>query len=215
MRDATSGFVSRMREMRQICPRRNSARRCGVPKGGAITIVAAILSLSAGAVATAQQPWTRTPRDSAARDTNRVSIDSLAARLERTEQALELLRQEMATEASSNVRTRSRLQTDLWARVLMNGFMSRGQLNNTDVPTYATNTPVPIANLARRAVGLSLRQTRIGFSLFVDSVAGGAFEGDFDADFFGGGEAGPTNEYKFPEPRLRMAMIIMHWPRTG
>ena len=204
MRDATSGFVSRTR---------------GTPSGHVqfwrtVVRVATALSVTAAAAANAQQPWTRTPRDSAARDTNRVNIDSLAARLERTEQALELLRQEMATEASSNVRTRSRLQTDLWARVLMNGFMSRGQLNNTDVPTYATNTPVPNANLARRAVGLSLRQTRIGFSLFVDSVAGGAFEGDFDADFFGGGEAGPTNEYKFPEPRLRMAKFIMHWPRT-
>jgi hypothetical protein len=143
-----------------------------------------------------------------------VNVDSLAARLERTEAALELLRQEVATEASSNVRTRSRLQTDLWARVLMNGFMSRGQLNSADVPTYATNEPLPNAQVARRAVGLSLRQTRIGFSLFVDSVAGGSFDGDFDADFFAGGQAGATEEYSFPEPRLRTAKFTMHWPRT-
>jgi hypothetical protein len=204
MRDVSSAFVSRTRGTRAEHLRRRSA----------IVTVAAVLSLSVTAPAAAQQPWARAPRDSAARDTNRVSIDSLVARLERTEQALELLKQELATEASSNVRTRSRLQTDLWARVLMNGFMSRGQLNNTDVPTYATNTPFPNGDLARSADGLSKRQTRNWFSLFVDSVAGGAFEGDFDADFFGGGEAGPTNEYKLPEPRLRTAKFIMHWPRT-
>lgn len=215
MLDVSSAFVSRAREM--------VAEHHGYWR--AVVRVAAVGWLAAAAPiarVNAQQPWTRLRPDSTARDTShvpadsarRVNVDSLAARLERAEAALELLRQEMATEASSNVRTRSRLQTDLWARVLMNGFMSRGQLNSADVPTYATNNPVPNAEVARRAVGFSLRQTRIGFSLFVDSVAGGSFDGDFDADFFAGGEAGPTEEYQFPEPRLRTAKFIMRWPRT-
>ena len=50
--------------------------------------------------------------------------------------------------------------------------------------------------------------------MFVDSVAGASFDGDFDVDFFAGGQAGPEQEYQFPEPRLRMAKFTLHWPRT-
>lgn len=160
-----------------------------------------------------------TTRDSTTRDstTTRLSADSLAARLERAEAALELLRRQLAIETSSGVRTRSRLQIELWARILVNGFVSSGPLNSADVPTFATNDPAPATGAKAtntQTLGLSLRQTRIGMSVFVDSVAGGTFDGDVDLDFFAGGAAAPTDAYLFPQPRLRTVRFTMRWPRT-
>jgi hypothetical protein len=158
-------------------------------------------------------------RDSAAHvsDTTRLSPDSLAARLERAEAAVELLRRQLATEASSVVRTRSRLQVELWAQILVNGFVSLGPLNSADVPTFATNDPAAPAGAnqpATRALGMSVRQSRVGMSVAVDSVLGGTFAGDVELDFFAGGAAGSTVQYLFPQPRLRTAKFTLRWPRT-
>ena len=65
---------------------------------------------------------------------------------------------QVAIEAASTVKTRSRLQLELSARVLVNGFLNRGALNSVDVPTYALE-PVEGARLSK-AVGSSLRQSR-------------------------------------------------------
>src|ERR1041385_563495 len=101
----------------------------------AVLVVCVALASRLGA-----QVWPVTS-DTAPRDTARTSTDSLVARLERAEAALELMRRQLATEAASGVRTRSRLQVELSARVLVNGYMSRGALNSSDVPTFATNDP--------------------------------------------------------------------------
>jgi hypothetical protein len=61
-------------------------------------------------------------RDSAVSDS--AARDSMAARLQRAEAAIELLRQQLAIEATTVVRTRSRLQIELSARVLTNAFMT-------------------------------------------------------------------------------------------
>src|SRR4051812_2402144 len=161
MRDVLSAFSSQTREAKAAY---DHCARAVVRVAMALWIGATMMPL---ATAAAQAPW-RTRPDSGGRDTTqivadsaarRVNVDSLAARLERTEAALELLKQQVATETGTSVRTRSRLQSDIWARVLMNGFMSRGQLNSADVPTYATNDVIPNGKLERRAVGFSLRQT--------------------------------------------------------
>lgn len=151
--------------------------------------------------------------DSSTRDSSitRLSPDSLAARLERAEAALELLRTQLATEASSAVRTRSRLQVELWARILLNGSASSDPLNSAEVPSYAFNEPsTPHA----RALGFSVRQSRVGMSVSVDSVLRGAFSADVDVDFFAGGASTATDRYLFPQPRLRTVRFILRWART-
>ena len=202
MRNAGSVFVARARATSSALHR--FWRSIGGVSVAIAAVCAGVLMPSARAGA----------QGSPTRDTSRVSIDSLAARLERTEAALELLRQQMATESGTSVRTRSRLQIDLWARLLMNGFLSRGPVNSADVPTLVTTEVGPGSTVTRRAVGFSLRQTRVGLSVFVDSVAGATFDGDFDVDFFAGGQSGPDEEYQFPEPRLRTAKFTLRWPRT-
>lgn len=169
-----------------------------------------VLGLLPSTRAGAQSP----PRpDSATRDTSvtRLSPDSLAARLERAEAALELLRTQLVTEASSGVRTRSRLQLELWARILLNGSANSGSLNSPEVPTFAFNEP---SSPQARALGFSLRQSRVGMSVSVDSVLRGTFEADVDVDFFAGGANSSTDRYLFPQPRLRTARFTLRWART-
>lgn len=169
-----------------------------------------VLGLALSTRASAQSP----PRpDSSTRDTvvTRLSPDSLAARLERAEAALELLRRQLATEASSGVRTRSRLQVELWARILLNGSANSGSLNSAEVPTFAFDEPsTPHA----RALGFSVRQSRLGMAVSVDSVLRGTFAADVDLDFFAGGASSATDRYLFPQPRLRTVRFTLRWPRT-
>ena len=174
-----------------------------------------VFALSVGCTrAVAQQR--PAPRDSAAAS-DVMSRDSLAARLARAEAAIELLRRQLAVEATTVVRTRSRLQLELSARVLTNGFLTTQRVNNIDVPQVALPAPTQTAvagTPGTRALGASVRQTRIGAALSVDSVLGGIFEGDAELDFFGGISSGPGDRRLFPEPRLRTARARLRWSRT-
>jgi hypothetical protein len=182
-----------------------------------LALVLLVLGLAPSARVSAQTPPPRP--DSAARDSTaaRLSADSLAARLGRAEAAVELLRRQLAIEASSAVRTRSRLQVELWAQILLNGFASLGPLNSAEVPTFATDeSPAPAGakQPAAQALGLSVRQSRVGMSVSVDSVLHGTFTAEVELDFFAGGAGGATATYLFPQPRLRTARFILRWPRT-
>src|SRR5207253_941268 len=111
----------------------------------AVVLVSAVLAPRLGAqmVPTRSDTLWRdtTKRFSASATAKKLNVDSLAARLERTEAALEVLREQMATEAAS-------------------------------------------------------------------------YDGDFELDFFAGGEAAATEAYLFPEPRLRVAKFALRWPKT-
>ncbi len=162
-------------------------------------------------------------RDSAAVHDS-LQRDSLAARLARAEAAIALLRRQLAIEASSAVRTRSRIQLELSARIVTNAFHTSQRVNNVDVPQFALPSPTtlpsvpPVGRVAQpgtQALGLSLRQSRIGAAITVDSVLGGTFEGDLDIDFFGGVTNGAGDRRLFPEPRLRTAQARWHRGRTA
>jgi hypothetical protein len=163
--------------------------------------------------AEAQQDSVR--RDSVRADT---AADSLRARLARAEAAIALLRQQLAVESGTTVRTRSRVQLEVFARVLTNGFLSTSRVNTVDVPQFALSDPTtpPAANNTpgKRALGLSVRQTRFGAAVQVDSVLGGVFDGDVDFDLFGGVSTGPGDRRLFPELRLRTARARVRWART-
>lgn len=184
----------------------------------AVSTVALLSTIAGGAALSAQQR--AASADSAAADSS--GRDSIAARLRRAEAAIELLRQQLAVEASTVVRMRSRLQIELSARVLTNAFLTTNRVNNVDVPQFglpATAVPptlpggAPPGSPGTRALGLSVRQTRLGAALSVDSVMGGMFEGDVELDFFGGVSTGPGDRRLFPEPRLRTARARLRWDR--
>ena len=188
--------------------------RGGVGNGGRLRIAAVLLCLALAAPGLL--PAQARPDSIPARaDTAR---DSLAARLERAEAAIALLRQQLAIEAGTSVRTRSRVQVELSARILSNGFSTAGRVNNVDVPQFALSEAVAQTNFGTpgtRVLGMSVRQTRIGAAISVDSVFGGRFEGDVDLDFFGGATTAPGDRRLYPEPRLRTARAHLMWDRTS
>ena len=115
-------------------------------------------------------------RDSARRDSAAVAADSMAARLARAEAAIALLQQQLAIEAATAVRTRSRLQLELSGRVLTNSYFTQGRANSAELPLLVREAVTP-SNPAQgqpgtRAFGISLRQTFIGAALSIDSVLG-------------------------------------------
>lgn len=182
-----------------------------------VTLSLFLLSAGAGNARAQQRPASA---DSAGADS--ASRDSITARLKRAEAAIELLRQQLAVEATTVVRTRSRLQIELSARVLTNAFLTTNRVNTVDVPQFglpAAATPPTLPGApppgapGTRALGLSLRQTRVGAALSVESVLGGVFEGDLELDFFGGVSTGPGDRRLFPEPRLRTARARLRWDR--
>ncbi len=155
-----------------------------------------------------------TPRDSVP-VADSLSADSLRARLARAEAAIDLLREQLAGESESTVHTRSRVRVDVFARVLTNAFLTQGRANVIDVPiSVLAPAAAPARAATDGALGLSVRQTRLGAMTSVQDVLGGVFTGDVDLDFFGGVSNGPGDRRLFPEPRLRTARARVIWPRA-
>lgn len=173
--------------------------------------IACAASLSAQTTPPRQLP------DSVKRDSAAIANDSVAARLRKLEEDLALLRRQVSDETRSTARTRSRIGLTFFARVQLNTFANTRRVNNVDVPqlllaplstTSAQGTP------GTRTLGMSLRQSRVGAAVGVDSVFGARFEGDIDLDFFGGASTGPGDRRLFPELRLRTARAQLHWKKT-
>ncbi len=137
-------------------------------------------------------------------------LDSLALRLEDAEAALEALRQGLAAEVESGVRTRSRVALELSGRVLMNVFANTKMTNNADVPMYRKQVP---AGTRKGGLGMSIRQTSLGAALTAQDVLGGTFTGDLDVDFFGGQVPSPGGR-TFPLMRIRTARATIAWEHS-
>jgi hypothetical protein len=150
-----------------------------------------------------------TPGDrAAAQDSTKASKDSVAERLERAEEAIKLLQQQLAAQAQSGVQTQSRLALEVSGRVLVTGFSNSRRVNNVDVPLFVrpdTNNGLP-----QGGAGMAIRQTTLGLAVTGAKVLGGSFRGDLDVDFFGGQQPSSGGR-TFPLLRLRTARAIVTW----
>lgn len=180
----------------------------------AIAVVALLLGVTMLTRAANAQT---SPRDTTKRDSSSAAGDSLSARLAKLEAELELLRRQLGDESRRGTHTRSRIGVVFFARIQTNFFANSNRTNSVDVPQVVLAPAVP-ANPngvpGTRTLGLSLRQSRVGAAVSVDSVLGARFEGDVDLDFFGGVSNGPGDRRLFPEPRLRTARAQLHWANT-
>lgn len=154
-----------------------------------------------------------------------VPPDSVLARLERAEEQIALLRQQLATQAQTQVQSKSRVQLEFWGRILANAWRNSDGANNLDVPTFAASTPLfvcpggvlppPPPCSTRPAphatAGASLRQTTLGIDAVGMRALGAELSAGISADFFGGVQGGSGNRRLFPEPRLRIARLAMKW----
>jgi hypothetical protein len=145
-----------------------------------------------------------------AQDTTAMSADSLEERLRRAEEAIELLRRQLAAQAESEVRTASRVQFEIFGRVLLNTFHNSGRANLTDDPQFVlADVPTP---LEPGSFGVAIRQTLAGGAVSVRDVLGGTLMGDLTIDLFGAAQSNPSRS--FPQLRLRTARAILAWDKA-
>ncbi|MFI5311106.1 MAG: hypothetical protein ACHQQ3_07740 [Gemmatimonadales bacterium] len=144
----------------------------------------------------------------AAQDTTKAAKDSIAERLERAEEAIRLLQQQLAAQAQGGVQTRSRLSLEFSGRVLVTGFSNSRRVNNVDVPLFAR--PDTANGLPQGGAGMAIRQTTLGLAVTAPRILGGSFRGDVDVDFFGGQQPSSGGR-TFPLLRLRTARGILTW----
>lgn len=144
----------------------------------------------------------------AAQDTSRTSPDSIAARLARAEEMIEFMRQQMADQSETAIRTRSRLGLELTGRVLVNAFSNTRRVNNVDVPIFVR--PDTNGGLPPGGGGMAIRQTTLGLSLATPGVLGAAFTGGLDVDFYGGQQPSSGGR-TFPLIRMRIARATLTW----
>ncbi len=140
--------------------------------------------------------------------TTRRRLDSLATRLERTEEELQLLKQQLAAQSQAGVSTQSKLSLELNGRVLVSAFSNSRRTNNVDVPLFVR--PDSASGLPQGGAGMAIRQSTIGFLVTGEDVWGGKFQGDLDVDFFGGQQPSSGGR-TFPLIRLRTARAMLHW----
>lgn len=173
------------------------------PRRGASSALITLLALALLThVAGAQAP-----------DSARAAQDSLRARLERAEEAIELLRQQLAAQSESDVQTVSRVSLDLTGRALVNAFTNSGRVNTADVPQFVLADGAefpPAEDFPRGSVGLSARQTMVGLVVSVADVLGGEVIGDVHADFFAVQQPGAAGRVA-PMVRLRTAKALIRW----
>ncbi|MGQ0765540.1 MAG: hypothetical protein ACT4OZ_07740 [Gemmatimonadota bacterium] len=143
-----------------------------------------------------------------AQDTSATSRDSLAARLRRAEESIELLRQQLAADAESRVQAASRVRLDIFGRVLMNAFSNSARVNNADIPLFALRTDTG----GSAGLGAALRQTTFGIAITSERVLGGTFAGELHTDFYGGQQPS-TGGRHFPLLRIRRAFGVLTWAR--
>jgi hypothetical protein len=139
--------------------------------------------------------------------------DSLAERVRRAEEAIEMLRAQLAEQAQSKVQSRQRNTVEISGLVLMSAFYNSGKTNNSDVPLHAdTLVSTDRTGLSAANVGATLRQTRIGVSVSGAHALGAALSGDLQMDFFGGQQPSVGGR-TFPLLRIRTASLRLDWTR--
>lgn len=186
---------------------------CALP-AGLLLAAASASSVDAQSTPSSSSP-PGAPIEPAAADT---SLDSLSVRLQRAEEAIALLRQQLATQAASATQTGSRTRFELSGRVLVNGFTNSRRTNNVDVPQFVRpDTASPAGRVRQGGLGASIRQTSLTGAVFVPRVFGAEFRGDVTVDFFGGqpqpspGAAPNPGGRHFPIVRMRTARGILRW----
>ncbi|MHB8839379.1 MAG: hypothetical protein ACYC7F_10545, partial [Gemmatimonadaceae bacterium] len=165
------------------------------PVAAAALAIAALSSTAAG-----QKP-----------DSTNAAFDSLGARLERAEETIEMLRQQLAAQGESAVKSKSGMSLELNGRVLMSAFANTRRTNNSDVPT--TVRPDTASGPANGGAGMEIRQTTLGLAVTSPSVLGAEFLADLDVDFFGG-QVSTFGGRTMPVIRLRTARAILTWPHA-
>jgi hypothetical protein len=104
------------------------------------------------------------------------------------------------------------IEANLHGLILMNGFHTTDNVNNSDVPQFAI--PASPTSPEGSASGASIRQSRVTAFALVPEFSGGVLEGELDVDFYGGQQPS-TGGRTFPLLRVRRAIAKLTWNRVA
>jgi hypothetical protein len=149
----------------------------------------------------------------AARLNAQAAQDSVLQRLEKAEEAIELLRRQLAEQAQSKVQSRLQNPVEISGLILFNGFYNGARFNNADVPQWVAAVQ-DASGVPNSQLGGVLRQTRIGVTVRPGTVLGADLSGDLQLDFFGG-KAEDAYDRLLSPPRIRTANARLAWPHLS
>jgi hypothetical protein len=101
-----------------------------------------------------------------------------------------------------------KLEASVHGLILMNGFYTSDDMNNSDVPQFA----LPAGEPARTTTSATVRQSRVTVTGVAQDFADGTLTGELDVDFFGGQQPS-TGGRTFPLLRIRRAFAELAWAR--
>jgi hypothetical protein len=161
----------------------------------------ALLALLAAAVL----PLGAQAKDTAKAKAAAEADTSLDDRLARAEDAIDVMRRQLADMAATGVHTKPKVHAELFGRLLLTGFYNSGRVNIVDDPQFV------LAGTASHegSVGFTVRQSTVGAAMTVNDVLGGNVAGEITLDLFGAAPADPGKT--FPQPRIRTVSVIMAW----
>jgi regulator of replication initiation timing len=137
---------------------------------------------------------------------------STEQRVSALEETNQVTQSELRTLYQTKVESASKYRVRLSGMVLLNLFHNRGEVDNLDVPTYAS--PFGPYGLTP-SFGATLRQSELGLEVFGPELAGAKTRGQVQMDFGGGFPAGALDGINTGIVRLRTANMRMDWDDTS
>lgn len=133
------------------------------------------------------------------------------ARLSNLEEDQELLKAKVNDQYQTKVESASKYRVKLSGIALFNAYNNRGDVENQDVPTWASS---PSFFNSSGSVGATVRQSEIGLEVFGPELGGARTSGEVQVDFFGGFPTS-SNGVTEGEVRMRTATVRMDWKNTS
>ncbi|HKW19446.1 MAG TPA: hypothetical protein VJO35_18195 [Terriglobales bacterium] len=157
-------------------------------------------------------PGSSTPGSATAAGQTAVPNASVEQRVSSVEESTQVLQSEARTLYQSKVESASKYRVRISGLVLLNLFHNNGEVDNQDVPNYATASgPYGIAP----TFGATLRQSELGLEVFGPEIAGAKTTGEINMDFGGGSPAGELDGINTGIVRLRTADARLDWENTS
>jgi hypothetical protein len=139
------------------------------------------------------------------------STTPVEQRLDHLEEDQALLSGKIDDQYQTKVESASRYRIRFSGIVLFNLFGNSGQVDNVDVPTWATRVH---RGDASGSVGATMRQSILGFETFGPELFGARTSANVNFDF-GGGFPATDNGVSAGIVRLRTAAVRLDWKNTS
>ncbi|MCU1269277.1 MAG: hypothetical protein JWN74_571 [Acidobacteriaceae bacterium] len=150
--------------------------------------------------------------NASAAQNNNVSTAPTEQRVSSLEETTQVVQSELRTLYQTKVESASKYRVRLSGLVLLNLFHNRGEVDNFDVPTYASATgPYGVTP----GFGATVRQSEFGLEVFGPQLAGAKTRGEVQLDFGGGFPAGALDGINTGIVRLRTANMRLDWENTS